>query len=72
MRWPIRIAKEFGIEPATPDETRDILGLKGASKSYLLNRVCESELQKLRIISTLLNRVSARGFYFHRYWKRPL
>jgi uncharacterized protein (DUF849 family) len=25
----IRIAKEFGVEPATPDEAREILGLKG-------------------------------------------
>ncbi|MCF8031919.1 MAG: 3-keto-5-aminohexanoate cleavage protein [Desulfarculaceae bacterium] len=28
----IRIAKEFGIEPATPDEAREILGLKGLDK----------------------------------------
>ena len=28
----IRIAKEFGIEPATPDEARQILGLKGLDK----------------------------------------
>lgn len=28
----IRIAKEFGIEPATPDEARNILGLKGIEK----------------------------------------
>lgn len=28
----IRIAKEFGVEPATPDETRRILGLKGIDK----------------------------------------
>jgi uncharacterized protein (DUF849 family) len=28
----IRIAKELGIEPATPDEARKILGLKGADK----------------------------------------
>ena len=28
----IRIAKEFGIEPATPDEARNILGLKGIQK----------------------------------------
>lgn len=27
-----RIAKELGIEPATPDEARDILGLKGIDK----------------------------------------
>ena len=27
-----RIAKEFGVEPATPDETRKILGLKGIDK----------------------------------------
>jgi uncharacterized protein (DUF849 family) len=27
-----RIAKELGIEPATPDEAREILGLKGADK----------------------------------------
>jgi uncharacterized protein (DUF849 family) len=25
----IRIAKELGIEPATPEEAREILGLKG-------------------------------------------
>ncbi len=25
----VRIAREFGIEPATPDEAREILGLKG-------------------------------------------
>ncbi|MCP4370574.1 MAG: 3-keto-5-aminohexanoate cleavage protein, partial [Deltaproteobacteria bacterium] len=25
----VRIAKEFGYEPATPDETREILKLKG-------------------------------------------
>lgn len=28
----IRIAREFGIEPATPDEAREILGLKGLDK----------------------------------------
>ncbi len=28
----IRIAKELGIEPATPDEARQILGLKGLNK----------------------------------------
>jgi uncharacterized protein (DUF849 family) len=28
----IRIAKELGIEPATPDETRKMLGLKGLDK----------------------------------------
>lgn len=28
----IRIAREFGNEPATPDETRQILGLKGLDK----------------------------------------
>jgi len=28
----IRIARELGIEPATPDEARDILGLKGLDK----------------------------------------
>ncbi len=28
----VRIAKEFGIEPATPDEAREILGLKGIDK----------------------------------------
>ena len=28
----IRIAKELGIEPATPDEAREILGLKGLNK----------------------------------------
>jgi len=28
----IRIAREFDIEPATPDEARQILGLKGLDK----------------------------------------
>jgi uncharacterized protein (DUF849 family) len=28
----IRIAKEFGVEPATPDEAREILGLKGIDR----------------------------------------
>jgi uncharacterized protein (DUF849 family) len=28
----IRIAKEFDVEPATPDEAREILGLKGLTK----------------------------------------
>ena len=28
----IRIAKEFGIEPATPGEARKILNLKGIEK----------------------------------------
>ncbi|MHB8203876.1 MAG: beta-keto acid cleavage family enzyme [Desulfomonilaceae bacterium] len=28
----VRIAKELGIEPATPDEAREILGLKGMDK----------------------------------------
>ena len=28
----VRIAKELGIDPATPDETREILGLKGIDK----------------------------------------
>jgi uncharacterized protein (DUF849 family) len=28
----IRIAREYGIEPATPDEAREILGLKGLDK----------------------------------------
>jgi uncharacterized protein (DUF849 family) len=28
----VRLAKEFGYEPATPDETRQILGLKGRDK----------------------------------------
>ena len=28
----IRIAGELGIEPATPDEAREILGLKGLDK----------------------------------------
>jgi uncharacterized protein (DUF849 family) len=27
-----RIARELGIEPATPDEARKILGLKGLEK----------------------------------------
>jgi uncharacterized protein (DUF849 family) len=27
-----RIARELGIEPATPDEARKILGLKGQDK----------------------------------------
>jgi uncharacterized protein (DUF849 family) len=28
----VRIARELGIEPATPDEARQILGLKGIDK----------------------------------------
>ena len=28
----VRIANEFGLEPATPEETREILGLKGLDK----------------------------------------
>jgi uncharacterized protein (DUF849 family) len=28
----VRIAREFGYEPATPDETRKLLGLKGRDK----------------------------------------
>jgi uncharacterized protein (DUF849 family) len=28
----VRIAKEFGIEPATPAEARKMLGLKGLDK----------------------------------------
>jgi len=28
----IRIAKELGIKPTTPDEAREILGLKGLDK----------------------------------------
>lgn len=28
----VRIAKEFGVDPASPDETRQILGLKGRDK----------------------------------------
>ncbi len=28
----VRMAKEIGIEPATPDEAREILGLKGKDK----------------------------------------
>jgi uncharacterized protein (DUF849 family) len=28
----VRIARELGIDPATPDETRQILGLKGIGK----------------------------------------
>jgi hypothetical protein len=35
----VRIAKEFGVEPATPDESRKILGLKGIDKvNYYLNQ----------------------------------
>jgi uncharacterized protein (DUF849 family) len=29
----IRIAGELGVEPATPDEAREILGLKGLDKA---------------------------------------
>ena len=29
----VRIAREFGMEPATPEEARDILGLKGPEKT---------------------------------------
>jgi uncharacterized protein (DUF849 family) len=28
----VRIARELGIDPATPDEARKILGLKGIDK----------------------------------------
>ena len=28
----VRIARELGIEPATPDDAREILGLKGLDK----------------------------------------
>jgi uncharacterized protein (DUF849 family) len=28
----VRIARELGLEPATPDEARQILGLKGLDK----------------------------------------
>jgi len=28
----IRIARELGLEPATPDEAREMLGLKGLNK----------------------------------------
>ena len=28
----VRIARELGIDPATPDEARQILGLKGIDK----------------------------------------
>jgi uncharacterized protein (DUF849 family) len=28
----IRIGKEYGLEPATPDEAREILSLKGKDK----------------------------------------
>jgi uncharacterized protein (DUF849 family) len=28
----VRIARELGIEPATPDEARNILGLKGIAQ----------------------------------------
>ena len=28
----VRIARELGIEPATPDEARKLLGLKGRDK----------------------------------------
>ena len=30
----VRIAKELGIEPATPDEAREILGLKGMTRDF--------------------------------------
>jgi uncharacterized protein (DUF849 family) len=32
VRKIIRIARELGKEPATPDEARQILGLKGIDK----------------------------------------
>ena len=32
----VRIAREFGIEPATPAEARQILGLKGIDKVNFL------------------------------------
>ena len=28
----VNIAKEMGLEPATPDDAREILGLKGIDK----------------------------------------
>jgi len=28
----VRIAKELGVKPATPDEAREILGLKGMDR----------------------------------------
>ena len=34
----IRIARELGIEPATPQEAREILGLKGMDKVNFYNR----------------------------------
>jgi uncharacterized protein (DUF849 family) len=40
-----RMARELGIEPATPDEARSILGLKGLDNSPLTNgrRACGQE-----------------------------
>jgi len=32
MEKIIRIARELGLEPATPDEAREVLGLKGLDK----------------------------------------
>ena len=32
VRMVVNIAKELSLEPATPDEVRDILGLKGLDK----------------------------------------
>ena len=32
VRMAVNIAKEMGLEPATPDEAREILGLKGIDK----------------------------------------
>jgi uncharacterized protein (DUF849 family) len=32
VRMAVNIAKELGWEPATPDEAREILGLKGIDK----------------------------------------
>jgi uncharacterized protein (DUF849 family) len=32
VRMVVNIARELGLEPATPDEARQILGLKGIDK----------------------------------------
>lgn len=42
-----RIAKEFGIEPASPDEARKILNLKG--------------IDKVNFLGTLFGRDRVRG-----------
>jgi hypothetical protein len=41
----VRIACELGIDPAPPDETRNILGLKGLNKVNLIGLGGNQELK---------------------------